>query len=86
MTFGKKLKDLRARAGLSQSGLAETAGVPIKTIQAWEINRRTPRWIGLLARLARGLGVTMDELAAWAADEEERPPPKKSRGRPRKGK
>jgi transcriptional regulator with XRE-family HTH domain len=81
MTFADQLKRLRARAGLSQSGLAEAAGVSVKTIQSWEVSRRTPRWIGHLARLARGLGVTLDELAAWAADEEDKPRPKRTRRR-----
>lgn len=72
MSFGRTLQDLRAKAGLSQAQLAAKAGIPVKTIQAWEISRRTPRWIGMLFRLARGLGVSMEELAA-GADEETAP-------------
>jgi transcriptional regulator with XRE-family HTH domain len=70
MRFGQNLQNLRNRAGLSQAQLAAKAGIPVKTIQAWEISRRTPRWIGTLLRLARGLGVPMEELAAGVAEEE----------------
>jgi DNA-binding XRE family transcriptional regulator len=44
MTFAENLKDLRTKARLSQSQLASQTCIPVKTIQAWEINRRAPRW------------------------------------------
>ena len=71
MRFGENLQSLRLKAGLSQSQLAAKAGIPVKTIQAWEISRRTPRWIGMLSKLARGLDVAMEQLAAGALEEEE---------------
>ena len=88
MTFARNLQSLRGKAGLSQSQLAAQAGIPVRTIQNWEISRRTPRWIVLLARLARGLGVSMEELTTGLADEEEEPAraPRKPRARPHKGK
>jgi transcriptional regulator with XRE-family HTH domain len=86
MTFGKNLQTLRLQAGLSQSGLATKTGIPVKTIQGWEINRRTPRWIDLLVRLARGLDVSLEQLAAGAAPSDEsgaKAEGKVSPGRPR---
>jgi transcriptional regulator with XRE-family HTH domain len=62
MGFGDNLQRLRLQAGLSQSGLASQTGIPVKTIQSWEIGRRTPRWIEMLAALAKGLNVSMEEL------------------------
>lgn len=34
--YGRTLKDLRIRRGLSQSGLAKAAGIPVRTIQQYE--------------------------------------------------
>ena len=34
--YGNKLKTLRIRSGLSQSGLAKAAGIPVRTIQQYE--------------------------------------------------
>jgi len=87
MSFGQHLQRLRLKAGLSQAGLADRAGIPVKTIQNWEISRRSPRWIGMLLKLARGLAVSMEELAAAALETDgRRPPAKKPRARPRKAK
>jgi transcriptional regulator with XRE-family HTH domain len=66
--FAALLKQLRAAANLSQSGLAKRCGVPVGTIQGFEIGRREPTY-GTLLKLARGLGVS---LAAFDVDE---PPP-----------
>ena len=50
-----KLKQLRQRAGLSQSELAEASGVPIRTIQQYEqrqksINKAQAEYLMMLAR------------------------------------
>jgi transcriptional regulator with XRE-family HTH domain len=82
MTFGQKLQDLRMKAGLSQAGLAAKTGIPVKTIQSWEINRRTPRWISLLAKLAKGLDVPMEALAVGTT--ENKSTPKKGRAQKEK--
>ncbi len=64
MTFGKNLQALRKKAGLSQSGLAQAAGLPVGSIQNWELDRYLPR-IDAAAKLARALGVSLDELAEF---------------------
>jgi transcriptional regulator with XRE-family HTH domain len=81
MSFGKNLQTLRQRVGLSQSELAAKAGIPVKTIQNWEISRRTPRWIVLLVKLATGLGVPMEELTAGAAVEADPAQPRRRAAR-----
>ena len=89
MGFGQNLQKLRLEAGLSQSGLATKAGIPVKTIQNWEISRRTPRWIVLLVKLAQGLNVPMENLVADVIDgreSDQAAAPKKPRGQQRKGK
>jgi transcriptional regulator with XRE-family HTH domain len=74
--FAKNLKRLRALAGLSQSGLAEKAGVSLRNLQNWEQGHREPR-LDMILPLARALGVTADELLAGG---EEAPKPRRQRG------
>lgn len=68
-TFGQRLQRLRTAAKLTQRQLAEAAGVPMSSLQNWEIDRREP---GLRAavRLAKGLGVSVEELADTVPVEE----------------
>ena len=55
------LKEIREKGGLSQAKLAEASGVPQQTISAVESGTRSPG-AEVLYKLARALGVTMDEL------------------------
>jgi transcriptional regulator with XRE-family HTH domain len=71
---GKRLQDLRTKAGLSQSQLAEKAGVKVTSLRGWEIDRRTPKTDALLA-LAGALGVDLANLVAAAPKKK---PPKRS--------
>jgi transcriptional regulator with XRE-family HTH domain len=61
-TLGQRLQRLRAAANLTQAKVAAAAGVPVSSLQNWEIDRREP---GLrpACRLARVLGVTAEYLA-----------------------
>ena len=61
-TFGQRLQRLRQRAGYSQPQLASRADVPVGTIRGWEQGRRVPN-LDVAARLAKALGVSLDELA-----------------------
>ncbi len=63
MSFGRNLQRLRQQAGLSQAGLAEKAGIPIKTIQNWEIDRNQPR-LDALMKLSRALGAPLENFTA----------------------
>jgi transcriptional regulator with XRE-family HTH domain len=60
-TFGERLVRLRTEAGLTQKALCEAANVPIQTLRNWERGRREPL-LSTAARLARAIGVTLDEL------------------------
>jgi transcriptional regulator with XRE-family HTH domain len=80
MSFGSALQRLREQAGLSQSQLALKASVPIDSLRNWEQGRVLPR-IDAVIRLARALGVTVDELVAdVAAPAEPSPPPAEQAG------
>jgi transcriptional regulator with XRE-family HTH domain len=72
------LKEARERAGLSQSGLAEKTGLPLRSIQNWEQNHRRPR-IGVVLTLARAVGVPVEQLLL--AMTEEGPGPRKGKGK-----
>jgi len=52
---GPRIREARDAAGLTQVALAERLGQGERTIQAWEINERTPR-LDALRKLALALG------------------------------
>lgn len=47
--LANKLKAARAKLGLSQSQAAKAWGIPVRTLQAWEIDQQTPRGFALKA-------------------------------------
>jgi len=57
------LVELRKRAGLTQTELAEAIDVPQPTIASWEWSESPPR-SDVLPRLAKVLGVSVDDLLA----------------------
>jgi transcriptional regulator with XRE-family HTH domain len=60
--FGKHLKTLRERSGLTQEALAEAIGVKdARTIRFWEAGTNAPKFANLVA-LAKALGVRMRDL------------------------
>jgi transcriptional regulator with XRE-family HTH domain len=59
--FGQRMRELRAREGVSQDGLAREADVHPTAIGRIERGRREPRLTTIL-RLAHGLGVEPGEL------------------------
>jgi len=84
--FGARLKALREDSGLTQGELAARAGLPLQRVfkleQGYQLD---PRW-STVYRLAVGLGVSVAEFAGEPATESDgAAPPKKPRGRPRKG-
>lgn len=76
--LGARIQELRALAGLTQSALAERAGVKVATLRAYEIGVRSPTFTSGMA-LARALGVRPDALLEPAAAA-----PQDGPGRPRK--
>lgn len=59
--FGKKVAEMRQKRNLTQDQLAAKTGLSLDTIGAIEQGRRWAR-LTTLHKLAKGLGVTTDEL------------------------
>jgi putative transcriptional regulator len=68
MRFADMLREVREKAGLSQSALAERAGLPVRSIQNWEQGHRTPRALAVLT-LAKALGVGPGQLLLALAEQ-----------------
>jgi transcriptional regulator with XRE-family HTH domain len=98
-TFGRRLKELREQAGLTQPQLADKAKLSKAGIADLEQGRREPSWATVQA-LAAALEVSCEAFNQEPAERPEvgrgRPPkdatrrteeapPKKPRGRPKKG-
>lgn len=62
------MKVQRARHGLTQAELAERSGITRKSINAIEAGNMVPSTI-LALKLARALGVTVEELFSIAPDQ-----------------
>ncbi len=60
-TFGQRVARLRIAAGLTQEQLATKAELPAGSLRNYEYDHRRPRADAAL-RLARSLGVTVEEL------------------------
>lgn len=67
---GARMKRARLLAGLTRRQLAASIRVTEGTIWFWEAGRRRPSSPDLLMRLARALGLEMDELyeRSWPND------------------
>lgn len=61
--LGRRVRDLRVRAGLGQAELAARAGVSRQAIGALEAGRHLPR-VDAALRLATALGTTVEQLLA----------------------
>lgn len=59
--FGKRLKQLRLQAGMSQEELAEQVGVATKTVSYWE-NAHNPVTLSKIPIIADILGVPVYKL------------------------
>ena len=59
-TFGERLKRLREARGWSQQDLADESGVPYITIYRCERGLHQEPRVGVAAKLARALGVSLD--------------------------
>jgi transcriptional regulator with XRE-family HTH domain len=81
------LQAYRKRAKLTQAQLAERTGIPLRSIQNWEIGHRMPR-AGALLSLARAVGVSVEQLLTEppAGEEPEQSPPAPSSPEAPKGK
>ncbi len=69
MKIGKKIRELREAAGMSQDALKDVVGTSKKQISFWENDKVKPSKIKLKA-LAEALGVTPDQFDASSAPED----------------
>jgi transcriptional regulator with XRE-family HTH domain len=67
VAFKDRLRALRQTLGLSQAQLAERCGLSVDSIQNWEGKRASEPRLSQLAKLAQGLGVSLDTLAGLPA-------------------
>ncbi len=61
-TFAENLKAARARAGLTQAGLATASGLGLGTIRDYEQGSKEPMLRSAM-KLAQALGVAVEQLA-----------------------
>lgn len=62
MTTGKKIREARKTAGLTQKDLASKLGIVPNSISQYENGTRKPK-IGMLRRIAQAIGCTLFDLA-----------------------
>ena len=72
---GARLAELRKAAGLSQYDLADLVGVSQSAIAFWEVSDTPPR-SSALPKLAKALGVRMEDLLNGDVSLKDRPGPK----------
>lgn len=65
--LANRVIELRKRQGFSQEFLAEESGVSLRTMQRVENGETKPRG-DTLQRIAKGLGITSEELIGWKLD------------------
>lgn len=68
--LARAVRALRERAGLSPTEAAGRAGIPLCCLGRVESGDHDPSWEEM-RRVARGLGVSLEELAEVAEEEEE---------------
>lgn len=78
--FGRRLRELRIKAGLSQSALGDLSGLNQSQISKWEEGESVPL-ITTAPDLAAALGVSVEALFVEPHGKAPQPP---QRGRPRK--
>lgn len=80
--FGKRLKKLRERAGITQEALARAANLSTSSVSKLEQRDLDPSWSTVLS-LAKALGITTDEFASdeVSGPTDEPAPKKKPKGK-----
>ena len=61
-TIGDKIKQLRNKQGLTQDELARKSDLPYTTLTKIETNVITKPSIQTVLKIAKGLGISIDEL------------------------
>jgi len=61
-TIGDKIKQLRNKRGLTQDELARKSDLPYTTLTKIENNVITKPTIQIVMKIAKGLGISLDDL------------------------
>ena len=61
-TIGNKIKQIRIKQGLTQDELARKSDLPYTTLTKIETNVITKPTIQTVMKIAKGLGITIDDL------------------------
>ena len=61
-TIGNKIKQLRNKQGLTQDEMARKADLPYTTLTKIETNVITKPSIQTVMKIAKGLGISLDDL------------------------
>ncbi len=62
MSLGRNLSSARKEKGLTQEDLVKISGVAVSQIRRYEADKSSPT-LDVVTKLAKGLGVSIDELA-----------------------
>jgi transcriptional regulator with XRE-family HTH domain len=84
MAFHERLKSLRDAAGLSQEALARAAGISTSAVTKLEQSGKEPSW-NTAKKLAKALGVSLDDLAVDEQTATLSEPTSANKGRRKKG-
>lgn len=60
--MSNNIKELRISAGLSRIKLSELSNVPTRTIDDWENQRRIPRDVYQIKKIADALNVKIEDI------------------------
>ena len=63
------IKTLRENAGISMAELSRKSGVPYRTINDSEYEKRKPRDVYQLKKIADALGCQIEDLIDWNKEE-----------------
>ena len=57
-----RIVEIRTHAGLSRAELSRLSGVPIRTLEGWELGQRKPRDVYQLQKIAKVLDCKIEDL------------------------
>ena len=83
MTFAEKLRELREKAGLTQTQLAKASDLPLGSLRNYEQGQREPYW-DVVFKLVRALGTDCAAFADCAEAQAAATASAPKQGRPRK--
>ena len=62
VVYVNHIQAMREKAGLIRPELVKLSGVPLRTLENWELGSRIPRDVYVLAKVAKDLNCTIEDL------------------------